>query len=59
MMGCQSPLQPRLFYTTVSLEKGVRKDHALRKSAGVVDFDFPGKSSRAQARGRNAIKSLR
>jgi transposase len=40
MMGRQSPPQSKLFYTTVSLEKRVRKDHPLRKIAGVVDFDF-------------------
>jgi len=40
MMGRQSPPQSRLFYTTVSLEKRVRKDHPLRKIAKMVDFDF-------------------
>jgi transposase len=40
MMGRQSPPQSKLFYTTVSLEKRVRKDHPLRKIARVVDFDF-------------------
>jgi transposase len=40
MMGRQSPPQSKLFYTTVSLDKRVRKDHPLRKIAGVVDFDF-------------------
>jgi transposase len=40
MMGRQSPPQSKLFYTTVSLEKRVRKDHPLRKIAGAVDFDF-------------------
>jgi len=40
MMGRQSPPQSKLFYTTVSLEERVRKDHPLRKIAQVVDFDF-------------------
>jgi transposase len=40
MMGRQSPPQSRLFYTTVSLEKRVRKEHPLRKIARAVDFDF-------------------
>jgi len=39
-MGRQSPPQSKLFYTTVSLEKRVRKDHPLRKIVQVVDFDF-------------------
>ena len=39
-MGRQSPPQSKLFYTTVSLDKRVRKDHPLRKIAQVVDFDF-------------------
>ena len=40
MMGRQSPPQSKLFYTTVSLDKRVRKDHPLRKIVQVVDFDF-------------------
>lgn len=40
MMGRQSLPQSKLFYTTVSLDKRVRKDHPLRKIADVVDFDF-------------------
>jgi transposase len=40
MMGRQSPPQSKLFYTTVSLDKRIRKDHPLRKIAQVVDFDF-------------------
>jgi transposase len=40
MMGRQSPPQSKLFYTTVSLDKRVRKDHPLRKIAKTVDFDF-------------------
>jgi len=39
-MGRQSPPQSRLFYTTVSLEKRIRKDHPLRKIVEMVDFDF-------------------
>ena len=40
MMGRQSPPQSRLFYTTVSVEKRIRKDHPLRKIVEVMDFDF-------------------
>lgn len=40
MMGRQSPPQSKLFYTTVSLDKRIRKDHPLRKIAEMVDFDF-------------------
>ena len=40
MMGRHFPPQSKLFYTTVSLEKRVRKDHPLRKIAKMVDFDF-------------------
>ena len=40
MMGRENPPQPSLFYTGINLEKRVRSDHALRKVARLVDFDF-------------------
>lgn len=40
MMGQQSPVQPALFYSGISLEKRVRSDHVLRKVARLVDFEF-------------------
>ena len=40
MMGHQPPLEPSLFYTGINLEKRVRSNHALRKVARMVDFDF-------------------
>ena len=40
MMGRERPPQPKLFYTDFNLEGRVRKNHPLRKIAGVVDFDF-------------------
>ncbi|HZA54405.1 MAG TPA: IS1182 family transposase [Candidatus Udaeobacter sp.] len=40
MMGRENPPQQSLFYTGINLEKRVRSDHALRKVARLVDFDF-------------------
>jgi len=40
MMGSQEPLQGKLFYTNISLEKRVRANHPLRRVAQLVDFDF-------------------
>jgi len=40
MMGRQSPLQSKLFYTHFNLDKRVRSNHPLRAIARVVDFDF-------------------
>lgn len=40
MMGRENPPQPSLFYAGINLEKRVRSDHALRKVARLVDFDF-------------------
>lgn len=40
MMGRQSKVQNKLFYTTVNLEKRIRKDHLLRAVDKLVDFDF-------------------
>ena len=40
MMGHQSKVQNKLFYTAVNLEKRIRKDHLLRAVDKLVDFDF-------------------
>jgi len=40
MMGRQKPPQPKLFYADFNVERRVRKNHPLRRIAGVVDFDF-------------------
>ena len=40
MMGRQNGIQRKLFYTTISLEQRVRKNHILRKVKRYIDFDF-------------------
>ncbi|CAB1063801.1 hypothetical protein D1BOALGB6SA_8585, partial [Olavius sp. associated proteobacterium Delta 1] len=40
MMGRQSRVQSKLFYTASNLEQRVRKNHILRKVKGHIDFDF-------------------
>jgi transposase len=40
MLGYQPPPQDKLFYTGISLEGRVRKDHPLRQIEKLVDFDF-------------------
>ena len=40
MMGRQSKVQNKLFYTTINLEQRVRKNHILRKVKRLIDFDF-------------------
>lgn len=40
MMGRQSKIQNKLFYTAVNLDKRIRKDHLLRAVDKLVDFDF-------------------
>ncbi len=40
MMGYQPPLQDKLFYLGINLEKRVRKNHPLRKIEELIDFDF-------------------
>lgn len=40
MMGRQSKVQNKLFYTTLNLEKRIRKDHLLRAVNKLIDFDF-------------------
>jgi hypothetical protein len=40
MMGRDKPPQRSLFYIGINLDKRVRSEHALRKVAGLVVFDF-------------------
>lgn len=40
MMGVQPPRQEKLFYTAVSLEERIRRDHPLRQIAQTIEFDF-------------------
>ena len=40
MMGRQSNLQQKLFYTKFKLEERIPNKHILRQIAGLVDFDF-------------------
>ena len=40
MMGRQSKVQSKLFYTAFNLEQRVRKNHILRKVKRHIDFDF-------------------
>lgn len=40
MMGRQQRVQRKLFYTKLSLDQRVSKDHILRKVAKHIDFDF-------------------
>lgn len=40
MMGIQDPLQGKLFYTNINLEKRIRANHPLRRIDQRIDFDF-------------------
>jgi len=40
MMGRQSKVQSKLFYTSFNLEQRIRKNHILRKVNRHIDFDF-------------------
>jgi transposase len=40
MMGRQSKVRNKLFYTAINLEQRVRKNHILRKVKCNIDFDF-------------------
>jgi transposase len=40
MMGKQPPLQPKLFYGRINLERRIRKNHILRRVKEAIDFDF-------------------
>ena len=57
MISYQKPVQEKLFYTGISLESRLRKDHPLRRITEQIDFDF---SYKAVERfyGRNGNKSV-
>jgi transposase len=40
MMSYQDPLQKKLFYIGINLDKRIRKNHPLRKIKELIDFDF-------------------
>jgi len=40
MMGQESPLQQKLFYSDINLEDRLRSNHPLRKIAEIIDFSF-------------------
>lgn len=40
MMGYQTRVQNKLFYTAINLNQRIRKDHILRKINAYIDFDF-------------------
>jgi hypothetical protein len=40
MLGRRFDAPRKLFYTRLSLEKRIRKDHLLKKIATVINFDF-------------------
>lgn len=40
MMGIQEPENSKIFYTNINIAERVRRNHPLRKIAGMVDFDF-------------------
>ncbi len=40
MMGYQTRVQNKLFYTNLNLDQRIRKDHILRKINAFIDFDF-------------------
>jgi len=40
MMGYQTRVQNKLFYTNLNLDQRIRKDHILRKINACIDFDF-------------------
>lgn len=40
MMGKQPPLQEKLFYSNINIDKRVRENHPLRKIDEMIDFDF-------------------
>ena len=40
MMGQQPPPQEKLFYTGITLDKRVRRNHPLRNIDKVIDFEF-------------------
>ena len=40
MMGRQSKVQNKIFYTAINLDQRVRKNHILRKVKRNIDFEF-------------------
>ena len=40
MMGHQPPLQEKLFYTDLNLDRRIRPTHPLRRIAALIDFEF-------------------
>ncbi len=40
MMGHIDPLQGKLFYVNLNIDKHIRMDHSLRKIDQFIDFDF-------------------
>ena len=40
MMGYQTRVQNKLFYTKLNLNQRIRKDHILRKVNACIDFNF-------------------
>ena len=40
MMGQEPPPQEKLFYTGITLDKRVRKNHPLRGINAAIDFEF-------------------
>ena len=40
MMGHIDPLQGKLFYAHLNIDKHIRMDHSLRKTDQFIDFDF-------------------
>ena len=40
LMGYQTRVQNKLFYTNLNLDQRIRKDHILRKINAHIDFDF-------------------
>nr|NGX58590.1 hypothetical protein [Chlamydiota bacterium] len=40
MMGYQTRVQNKFFYTNLNLDQRIRKDHILRKINACIDFNF-------------------
>jgi transposase len=57
MMGRRQQIEPKLFYTGVSLEERIPADHRLRRIAAAVDFTFV-RQQVAQTYGHNGHESL-
>jgi transposase len=55
MMGYQPPVQENLFYTNITLDERVRKNHPLRKINELIDFQFIYKEVRDQYGSRGNV----